>query len=548
MMQLQTRHTQHTAKSENIVTALRPWRRRLLAQQATRWTARGVVVGILLACLVLLIAHVVPWAGAIYWASGVAVLCILITFGTALWYRPSFATAARRVDRQLKLHDRLSTAWELRDEVSPLATLQRRDALKQLGTHTPKAALSLLPGRSLFIVFGVAFLAFILLLVLPNPMDAVLKQQAAFQKSVTKQISHIEQTRQQLLHQPSVTPEQKKQIDKILSELENKLQQAKNSTQAQQALAEAQAKLNQLRNPDAANRLQGHNAASSSLQGSNNRTLNAVGQALSKNDLKQLANSLKNLSSQVSKLTPSQRSQLAQQLEQAANQASQNPKLSSALHQLAKSVASGSQSEVNDAVNAVEQAAQQDANDANQSSAVGQAQQSVQQAANSLATANDGTSAQGQAQAQGQGQNQQGQAQQGQVQGQAQQVQGQGQGNSQTPGQAHGQGQGQGQGNNQGNGSGQGGTGKGGSGGGNGAGNNQGKQEQVTVPGQIGSGASVQNQDPGNNGVVQGGSSIPYSQVVQEYAQAAHDAIDNSSIPINEKDLVQSYFNSLEGQ
>ena len=545
MIQLRARHA---ASSQNIVTALRPWRRRLLLQQGTRWTTRGLVVGLVLACIVLLISRLIPWAGAIYWAAGIALLSVLFALGLALWYRPALAITARRVDKQLKLHDRLSTAWELRDEVSPLATLQRRDALKQLGTHTPKSSLSLHPTRPLLIVFGVALLALVALLILPNPMDAVLKQQAAFQKTVAKQITHIEQTRQQLLHQPGVTPEQKKQIDKILSELENKLQQAKNNNQAQQALADAQAKLNQLRNSDTANRLQAHNAASSSLQGSNNRTLNAVGQALSNNDLKQLANSLKSLSSQVSKLSPSQRSQLAQQLEQAANQASQNPKLSSALHQLAKSVASGSQSEINDAVNAVEQAAQQDASDATQSSAVGQAQKSVQQAADSLATANDGTSAPGQAQAQGQGQNQSNQAQQGQVQGQGQQVQGQGQGNSQTPGQAHGQGQGQGQGNSQGNGHGQGGSGQGGSGGGNGAGNNQGKNEQVTVPGQIGSGASVQNQDPGNNGVVQGGSSVPYSQVVEEYAQAAHDAINNSGIPTDEKDLVGGYFNSLEGQ
>lgn len=546
MMQLQARHT---VSSQNIVTALRPWRRRLLLQQGTHWTARGLAVGLVLACLVLVVSRLIPWAGAIYWAAGIGLLCVLLALGFTLWYRPTFAITARRVDKQLKLHDRLSTAWELRDEVSSLATLQRRDALKQLGTYTPKAALSLRPTRSLLIVFGVALLAIVALLILPNPMDAVLKQQAVFQKTVTTQIKHIEQTRQQLVHQLGITPEQKKQIDKILSDLESKLQQAKNSNQAQQALAEAQAKLNQLRNPDAANRLQGHNAASSALQGSNNRTLNAVGQALSNNDLKQLASSLKNLSSQISKLSPSQRSQLAQQLEQAANQASQNPQLSSALHQLAKSVASGSQSDVSDAVNAVEQSAQQDANDATQSSAVSQAQNSVQQAANNLAIANDGTSSQGQTQAQGQGQGQQNQAQQGQVQGQGQQVQGQGQGdNTQTPGQAHGQGQGQGQGNAQGNGSGQGGTGKGGSGGGNAAGNNQGKQEQVTVPGQIGSGASVQNQDPGNNGVVEGGSSIPYSQVVEEYAQAAHDAIDNSGIPTDEKDLVGGYFNSLEGQ
>ena len=104
--------------------------------------------------------------------------------------------------------------------------------------------------------------------------------------------------------------------------------------------------------------------------------------------------------------------------------------------------------------------------------------------------------------------------------------------------QPQGQGQGQGQ---------QGGQGKGGQGGSNGAGGQQGKTEQVYVPGQTGSGASTQSND-NTSGVVQQGSSVPYSQVVQQYNQQAHDAIDNSNAPPDVKDLVHNYFDALEGQ
>jgi hypothetical protein len=51
-----------------------------------------------------------------------------------------------------------------------------------------------------------------------------------------------------------------------------------------------------------------------------------------------------------------------------------------------------------------------------------------------------------------------------------------------------------------------------------------------------------------NNGVVQPGTSIPYSQVIEEYSQMAHDAIDNSGVSPDTKDLVQNYFDTLEGQ
>jgi hypothetical protein len=48
--------------------------------------------------------------------------------------------------------------------------------------------------------------------------------------------------------------------------------------------------------------------------------------------------------------------------------------------------------------------------------------------------------------------------------------------------------------------------------------------------------------------VTQSGSSVPYSQVVQQYAQAAHDSIDNSDVSPGTKDLVHGYFDALEGQ
>ena len=96
---------------------------------------------------------------------------------------------------------------------------------------------------------------------------------------------------------------------------------------------------------------------------------------------------------------------------------------------------------------------------------------------------------------------------------------------------------------------GQGGNGGHGTGGGKGndTGSKSGKNEQVSVPGQVGSGSSTQSND-GNNGVVQQGSSVPYSQVIEEYDQMAHDAIDNSNVSPDLKDLVHDYFDSLAGQ
>ena len=514
--------TEEDFDEKSLVAALRPWQSRLAVQQVVRWTTTGLAVGLVLAGLILMISRLTPWATVFYWASGAALVWFVLALGAALWYRPSIDKTARTVDTRLALYDRLGTAWELRQAASPLSLLQRRDALRQLGKHTPTSTISLRLRRStlLFFLFLIAALA--LLILLPNPMTALVQQQAAFQARVAKQVAVVDRTRRDLVQQVTISVAQRAQVDAILRDLEAKLQQAKNTTEAQQAIAQAQAKLDQLRNPSTPSRLQARAAAAASLQSSNNANLRMVGQALSNGDAKSLAKALQGLASQASKLSAAQRSQLAQQVEKAANQASQNPALSSALHQLAKSIADGSQSEVSDAINAVNAATAQDAAIQAQESAINQASQSLQQAANSLAAATDNAQGQGQGQ-QGQGQGQQGQGQ-GQNQGQSQQ------------GQNQGQGQGQGQ-------QGAGGTGSGGN---NGASNKSGKNEQAYVSGQIGTGSSTLGNN-GSNGVVQSGNAVPYSEVIALYSQMAHDAIDNSSISPDMKDLVQSYFDTLEG-
>jgi hypothetical protein len=521
--------TQEHLDSKSVVSALRPWRRQLSLQQVLRWTLWGIITGLLAACIVLLIARITPWDNANIWASSLAIVSTISALGLALWRRPSLSHTARVADRSLSLHDRLSTAWELRDQSAPLAKLQRRDALKQLQKHTPTKTLSLRPQRSTALFFLLVAILFVLLLVLPNPMTTILKQRAAFQAHLAKQIASIEQVRQDLTQQSGLSPTEQQKIAQILRDLENKLQQAKTDTQTQQALAQAQAQLNQQRNPQASNQAQANAAASSALQSSNNANLKALGNALANNDSKQVSQNLQKLGSQIDKLSPQQRTQVAQQLENAANQAGQNQALSSALYQAAKAIDDGNQSEVNDAAQAMQAASAQNAATQAKENSINSTAQSLQQVANNLAASTDGSNNQSQGQTQ-QAQGQQGQGQQAQ-QGQGQGQQGQGQQTQQGQGQGQEQGQGQGQ-------------GTGSSNGNNGTGNS--KNEQVTIPGQISSGSSTQSAD-NNTGIVQTGNSVPYSQVIQQYNQMAHDEIDNSDISSDQKDLVHNYFNQLEG-
>ena len=494
-------------EGERFIENLQPWRRRLWIQQILLWTEYGIIISTICACFLLLISRIIPWSTAPYWAIGSTIGILLCAIGAALWFRPSFSRSAHYIDSQLALHDRISTALELRARSTPISVLQRRDALRQLRKHAPAVTISLWPGRARLLTFGIATIALAVLILIPNPMNTFLQQQAALQARLNKQIAAIKQTRLVIDNQAAISPQERALIDKILRDAIARLQKSSSQEQAQQSLAQTQSELNQLRDPQASQKAQARANASSSLQNSSNANLSNTGKALASGDSKALNSSLQNFASQIAHMTPAQRAQLAQQIERAANQGQNNPQLSSALHQLAKAVADGNPSEISDATKTLESAASQDRVNQASNDSINQASQSLQNAANALASSTDNSTGQsaGQTQNPGQGQN---------------------------PGQTKAPGNGQGI-------SGQSGQ--------NNSNNKSGKNEQVSVPGQVGSGTSNISVD-GSSGTVKSGNSVPYSQVIAQYSQMAHDAIQDSNIPPDMKNLIQNYFNSLEGR
>ncbi len=496
------------AHEQKLAVALRPWRKRLSLQQALHWTINGLIVGVLIACLLLLVSRFIPFPTALLWAMVVIAASLICATGLALYYRPTLASSARRVDTLLALHDRLGTAWEYREDSSPLPALQRRDALERLGAYTPARAIALWPGRARLLTMGVVVLAFLLLLLLPNPVNATLQQQQAFQNSLSRQIAQLNHIRQ-VIDSQGATPQQvRDQLDKILQQAMSQLQQAQNATQAQQILAQTQQKIDQLRDPQAGSKTSANASAASTLQSSTNANVKATGKALATGDSKGLSNALQKLASQVNSMTADQRAQLSQQIASAANAASGNPQLASALQQLAKSVADGNASDIAQAIQAVQNAAAQASTDQSTSNSINQAAQALQNIANAIASSTNSSA----------------NATSNQVPNAGNPGQGRSPSSSQSPGQGD-QGTG-GQGN---------------------KGSKTGKNEQVYVPGQVGSGSSTTTSN-GDSGTVQPGSPVSYAQVLEQYTQMAHDAIDNSNIPPDLKNLIGGYFNSLNGQ
>jgi hypothetical protein len=496
------------AGEQKLTLALFSWRRRLSLQQTLRWTVNSFIAGMLLACLLLLIARFITFPSVLFWAIVSIAVPLVCASGLAIYYRPTLASSARRLDALLGLHDRLGTAWEYREDNSPLPALQRRDALERLSVFTPAEAIALRPGRARLLTLGLVALAFVLLLALPNPLNTAFQQQQAFQSSLSRQLAQLNHIRQLIDSQGTIPQQLRDQLDKILQQTLSQLQQAKDATQAQQILAQAQQKLDQLRDPQADSKANASAAAASTLQNSSNVNIKAAGKALATGDNKGLGDALQKLASQANGMTAGQRAQLAQQITRAANAASGNPQLASALQQLAKSIADGNANDIADATRAVANASASASASQSTANTINQASQALQNIANAIASStNTGSNATA-----------------NQLPNSLNPGQGRSPSTSQSPGQ-----------------------GDQGTGGQGTKGSKTGKNEQVFVPGQVSSGNSSVTSN-GDSGTVQPGTAVSYAQVLAQYTQMAHDAIDNSNIPPDLKDIISGYFNSLNGQ
>src|SRR5438034_6023969 len=99
--------------------------RRIAWRHAVPWLIRGLAAGAVVAALVLLIARVVPLENRAWWALGVGVALAMAGAGVAWLRRPAPATALRRADHLLDLHDRLTTAGEYAGREAPMLRRQR---------------------------------------------------------------------------------------------------------------------------------------------------------------------------------------------------------------------------------------------------------------------------------------------------------------------------------------------------------------------------------------------------------------------------------------
>ncbi|MBC7249220.1 MAG: hypothetical protein H5T62_02970 [Anaerolineae bacterium] len=522
---------------ETLVRVLRTWQGRWRVQRAAVWGLRGAIVGLALALILALLSRLFPLfplSSLLFLSLAVVFLCAAMAFGLALLRPPSLLQTARVVDSRLSLRERLSTALAIHAgqvrTFPALAAAQLADAIRVAeGVESGRA----FPWRMSRRELGIALLLVAMLIasfVVPNPMEAVLRERAAVRQALAEQVAELEALRDEIEANQALSEEQREALLQELDELLRDLKEGDLSREEAVArLSEAEQRLMALRREDAAAQQAGLEEAARAWQDSD---LTAeMAEALERGDYRAAAEGLAQYATTAGEsLSREEELALADELAQAAEAlAESNPELAEKLNEAAEALRRGDAEAARQAIaEASEQLAQTGQQIAGQE-AVDEALAAVQEGRQAVAQAGEGVGSEGQeagsrrqeagGQEQGAGSGegesagQEGQAQAGEgviPQDNPPGQEGESEYESVYAPQRLGEGEGEG--------------------------------EQVMLPGE---GEGPYHETP-RDVDEEGQALVPYDQVYGDYSRAAAEALESSYIPLGIKEYVREYFSALE--
>jgi hypothetical protein len=259
-----------------IQKALQPVRRRVRLSHAVRYGSFGVLFACLGCASLAALSYFIPIPRLPVW-MGAAALGLLMLAVIAGVLRPvSYETAARQADAG-GLKERVLTALTLFDD-SPMALLQREDAVRHLKALKPETAVPLkLNGRPLLMAAALSLLAAGALIFIPNPQNDVLAKREAFAKAMAEQAKAVEEEAEKLEESPG-TKEELNELRKLMGDLARDLRKATEPQESYLAMDKAQRELDDLAK-QASDKAKAEAAQAFSQSG-----LNGLSDALSKSD------------------------------------------------------------------------------------------------------------------------------------------------------------------------------------------------------------------------------------------------------------------------
>ncbi|MFU8772287.1 MAG: hypothetical protein ACNA8H_07690, partial [Anaerolineales bacterium] len=231
--------------SGNLSTYLNQFSRRLRWRDIVSLTQKTLCVPFLVVSSIQVAARLLPLEQGWLWSLAFLLTYILILSVFSLLRSLPPLKVARRVDLELGLKERLSTAVVLNSSThSQFATKfppelvdrQNRDALGTAAAINPHQALNFHWHLRPLLVAGVLAVCSVTLAFLPNPMDAVRAEREAIAKAAQVEADRIEELRQEVANSEHLSPQDREELLRLLQELAEALRQ--NRGDQAEALAE----------------------------------------------------------------------------------------------------------------------------------------------------------------------------------------------------------------------------------------------------------------------------------------------------------------------
>lgn len=335
------------------------WYDSCMLLQRTAWMAAIV------ATIVLLVVRIIPIEGSGFWVLLPIFFWITGVIGFALFHPISPMLAAIRVDDRLDLKERLSSSLDLGvrfgftissadGHLPEMISRLHEDALNIARTIDVRQAFPLRWQVKPLLVVGIILALCAVLLVIPNPMDAVLAERRAVREESQHQAEKIENLQKDIEQSQELSDKEKEELLEKLAELAQQLRA--NKGDRQQALADLSNLEEELNK-----RLDVNDAArQAALESMTAHLQELAGEDFSQQTdaLTNMAAALDELSQQASSANAGERAKLAQNLAQLSARASQsgNVNLAQALSALSEAIRSGDTQGASDAASSAKKA------------------------------------------------------------------------------------------------------------------------------------------------------------------------------------------------
>lgn len=457
---------------------------------------------------------------------------------------PNEKEAAMAAD-SFGLKERIVTAVELKKKSQKIYEIQKMDALKFL-SNTNYRAIKLKANKKYIKKLSIIAVAMISTFILPDPLKDTARNIHEVKVAKNAQVKKVEQIKKDVNKNNSLKEWEKKTLRHNLTKLQEEIKKSEGKEEINKSLQKTSKKLELLREEYGKNDLQ--KIAEEFMK---NNVTKDLGKALKNKDTQGIKKFIEENTKKLKKISPEDRKKLAESYKKLANDLKNNPKLASAVKKLGESIAKGDLGDLSSEMQKLNDVLADLMKDTDFQKAVRKAENSL--ASNVAASGENDGNLDGDAQAKSDEED-------SRNAGSGKDSSGNGQGTSNE-----GSSSGNGSGNGTGSGSSQGKEDEGSSTRStgiskkeNGAENNVRDYPRIFTTKTLGGEGDTSNIDGKrgergkveeirtSNGITLRGQSVPYNEVVGEYKSRAMDNINSYSIPEGMKEIIKSYFSSLE--